>query len=145
MGQDVGAWLRRPMGPTLAAACPPLPHAAYIPPAPSFPQTATDTHTHLTLPSPIPPPHRAAQVKGKRLDTEGGVRTRARARTQAEQWSSVPLRVKIVVLLTDAYVEATTQGGWVGGGGSAGSWAWVGGGAGWWWGGWRALALSPSP
>ncbi|KAI3434732.1 hypothetical protein D9Q98_002793 [Chlorella vulgaris] len=49
------------------------------------------------------------QVKGKRLDTESGVRTRARARAQAEQWSSVPLRVRIVMLLTDAFIEATTQ------------------------------------
>lgn len=62
-----------------------------------------------------PCPHRLSQVpspqvKGKRLDTEGGIRTRARARAQAEQWSAVPLRVKIVVLLTDAYIEATTQG-----------------------------------
>ncbi|KAL4441799.1 hypothetical protein ABPG77_003715 [Micractinium sp. CCAP 211/92] len=52
----------------------------------------------------------AIQVKGKRLDTEGGIRTRARARAHAEQWSAVPLRVKIVMLLTDAYIEATTQG-----------------------------------
>lgn len=50
------------------------------------------------------------QVKGRRLDTEGGIRTRARARTTAEQWSVVPLRVKLVQLLTDAFIEATTQG-----------------------------------
>jgi hypothetical protein len=50
------------------------------------------------------------QVRGRRLDTEGGVRTRARALSQAEQWSVVPLRVKLVVVLTDAYIEATTQG-----------------------------------
>lgn len=49
------------------------------------------------------------QVKGKRLDVEGGIRTRARARAAAEQWSAVPLRVKIVMLLTDAYIECTTQ------------------------------------
>ena len=54
------------------------------------------------------------QVKGKRLDTEGGIRTRARAAAQAEQWSAVPVRVKILMLLTDAYIESTTQGGWVG-------------------------------
>jgi hypothetical protein len=53
----------------------------------------------------------AVQVKGKRLDTEGGIRTRARAAAQAEQWSAVPLRVKIVMLLTDSYIESTTQGG----------------------------------
>ncbi|KAL4434017.1 hypothetical protein ABPG75_000458 [Micractinium tetrahymenae] len=52
----------------------------------------------------------AIQVKGKRLDTEGGIRTRARARTRAEQWSAVPLRIKIIMLLTDAFIEATTQG-----------------------------------
>lgn len=51
-----------------------------------------------------------SQVKGRRLDTEGGIRTRARARTTAEQWSVVPLRIKLVQLLTDAFIEATTQG-----------------------------------
>ncbi|PRW57646.1 importin-9 isoform X1 [Chlorella sorokiniana] len=51
----------------------------------------------------------AIQVKGMRLDTEGGIRTRAKARTTAEQWSVVPLRVKLVQLLTDAFIEATTQ------------------------------------
>mgnify|MGYP001810386154 CR=1 FL=1 len=50
------------------------------------------------------------QVKGRRLDTEGGIRTRAQARLLAEQWSAVPLRVKIIMLLTDSYIEATTQG-----------------------------------
>lgn len=69
----------------------PAPHAIHHPP-----------RTHC--------PHLLRQVKGKRLDTEGGVRTRARARATAEQWSAVPLRVKIVMLLTDAYIEATTQG-----------------------------------
>ena len=53
----------------------------------------------------------AVQVKGKRLDTEGAIRTRARARAAAEQWSWVPLRVRLVVLLTDAYIEANAQGG----------------------------------
>ncbi|PSC72945.1 importin-9 isoform X1 [Micractinium conductrix] len=51
----------------------------------------------------------AIQVKGRRLDTEGGIRTRAQARLLAEQWSAVPLRVKIIMLLTDSYIEATTQ------------------------------------
>lgn len=54
------------------------------------------------------------QVKGKRVDTDTGVRTRARARSQAEQWSSAALPLKIAMLLTDAYIEATTQGGWGG-------------------------------
>lgn len=50
------------------------------------------------------------QVRGKRVDSGGGIRTRARARTQSEEWSSVALPVKIAMLLTDAYIEATTQG-----------------------------------
>lgn len=50
-------------------------------------------------------------VRGRRLDTGGSIRTRARARAQAEQWTQVPLRVKLLMLLTDAYIEATTQGG----------------------------------
>ena len=75
--------------------------------------------SHAILPMPERPNQRGttatkprAQVKGRRLDTEGGIRTRARARTAAEQWSAVPLRVKLVQLLTDAYIEASTQGGW---------------------------------
>lgn len=51
----------------------------------------------------------AVVVKGKRLDTGRAIRTRARAATHAEQWSHVPLRVKLVVLLADAYIEAITQ------------------------------------
>lgn len=49
-------------------------------------------------------------MRGKRLDTEGGIRTRARARGAEEQWSSVALPLKIALLLTDAFIEATTQG-----------------------------------
>lgn len=59
------------------------------------------THMHMS---------RHLQVKGKRLDTEGGIRTRTRARSQAEQWSSIALPLKIAILLTDAYIETTTQG-----------------------------------
>eukprot|EP00887_Chlorella_sp_A99_P007628 scaffold20.g7628.t1 len=50
-------------------------------------------------------------VRGARLDTGGGIRTRARARQQAEQWTIVPLRVKLLMLLADAYIECATQGG----------------------------------
>jgi len=52
----------------------------------------------------------AVVVKGKRVDTGTGIRTRARGVTQAEQWSQVPLRVKLVMLLADSFIEATTQG-----------------------------------
>lgn len=50
------------------------------------------------------------QVKGRRLDTEGGPRTRSRAKTQVEQWESIPLPLKLMVLLADALVEAQAQG-----------------------------------
>lgn len=52
----------------------------------------------------------AVFVKGKRVDTSTGIRTRARGATQAEQWSQVPLRVKLVMLLADSFIEASTQG-----------------------------------
>ena len=52
----------------------------------------------------------AVLVRGKRVDTGTGIRTRARGVTQAEQWSQVPLRVKLVMLLADSYIEASTQG-----------------------------------
>jgi hypothetical protein len=52
----------------------------------------------------------AVAVRGKRVDTGTGIRTRARGVTQAEQWSQVPLRVKLVMLLADSYIEASTQG-----------------------------------
>jgi hypothetical protein len=52
----------------------------------------------------------AVVVRGKRVDTSTGIRTRARGVTQAEQWSQVPLRVKLVMLLADSYIEASTQG-----------------------------------
>ncbi len=50
-----------------------------------------------------------AQVKGRRLDVEGGPRTRSRAKVQAEQWDSVPLRLKLFVLTVDALAEAQAQ------------------------------------
>jgi hypothetical protein len=52
----------------------------------------------------------AVVVRGKRVDTGTGIRTRARGVTQAEQWSQVSLRVKLVMLLADSYIEASTQG-----------------------------------
>ena len=48
----------------------------------------------------------AAQVKGKRLDTESGIRTRSRAATQREQYEAVPAPVQIFVLLADMLIEA---------------------------------------
>lgn len=49
------------------------------------------------------------QVKGKRLDTDSGPRTRSRAAQQAERWDSVPLRLKLFVLTVDALAEAQAQ------------------------------------
>ena len=48
----------------------------------------------------------AAQVKGKRLDTDSGIRTRSRAATQREQYEAVPAPVQIFVLLADMLIEA---------------------------------------
>lgn len=63
----------------------------------------------------------AVVVKGRRVDTATGIRTRASK--QVEQWSQVPLRVKLVMLLADSYIEASTQGG---GEGGAGEWGGAG-------------------
>lgn len=41
---------------------------------------------------------------------DGGPRTRSRAKTQVEQWESVPLPLKLMLLLADAMVEAQAQG-----------------------------------
>jgi importin-9 len=49
-------------------------------------------------------------VRGRRADTDGSVRTRARAKTFAEQWSQVPLKHRLLALLADAYIEADVQG-----------------------------------
>lgn len=40
---------------------------------------------------------------------EGGPRTRSRAKVQAEQWDSVPLRLKLFLLTVDALAEAQAQ------------------------------------
>lgn len=49
------------------------------------------------------------QVKGRRLDTNSGPRTRSRAAKQAEQWDVVSLRLKLLVLTVDALLEAQAQ------------------------------------
>ena len=46
------------------------------------------------------------QVKGRRLDVEGAIRTRSRAAAQAEEWQVVSARVKIFSLLADMLIEA---------------------------------------
>jgi hypothetical protein len=46
------------------------------------------------------------QVRGKRLDTETGIRTRLRAATQQERYEAVPAPVQIFVLLADMLIEA---------------------------------------
>lgn len=46
------------------------------------------------------------QVKGRRLDVEGAIRTRSRAAAQAEQWQVVRAPVKIFTLLADMLIEA---------------------------------------
>lgn len=46
------------------------------------------------------------QVKGKRLDVHGSIRTRSRAKTQAEQWEYVDAPTKIFALLADTLIEA---------------------------------------
>lgn len=49
-------------------------------------------------------------VKGCRTDTSSSIRTRSKALTIKEEWSMVPLRCKIALLLLDSYIEAATQG-----------------------------------
>lgn len=49
-------------------------------------------------------------VKGCRTDTSSSIRTRSKAMTLKEEWSMVPLRSKIALLLLDSYIEADTQG-----------------------------------
>lgn len=48
-------------------------------------------------------------VKGSRVDTGDGIRTRSRAAKTAETWKYIPLRTKLVILLLDAYIEAAAQ------------------------------------
>ena len=45
-------------------------------------------------------------MKGKRLDVDEGIRTRARAKRQAEQWQYVSAPTKIFCLLADTLLEA---------------------------------------
>ena len=51
------------------------------------------------------------QVKGRRLDVDEGIRTRARAKKQAEQWQYVSAPTKIFCLLADTLLEAQEGGG----------------------------------
>lgn len=48
----------------------------------------------------------ALQVKGKRLDIDSGIRTRARAAKQQEQWQYIPASAKLFALLADILIEA---------------------------------------
>lgn len=53
---------------------------------------------------------RGGQVRGRRLDTGGAIRTRSRAAAQAEHWDRIPLRLKLFVLTVEALKEeAHTQ------------------------------------
>ena len=69
--------------------------------------TCTARGARRLLPRPLR--HRGA-ARGRRLDTESGVMTRARRAQRAEAWSEVPLRSKLVQLLIDARIESLTQG-----------------------------------
>ena len=53
-----------------------------------------------------PEEERCIQVKGKRLDTETGIRTRSRAAMQQERYEAVLAPVQIFVLLADMLIEA---------------------------------------
>lgn len=46
------------------------------------------------------------QVKGQRIDVNSKIRTRARAKEQAEQWQMVPLPAKLIALLADSVSES---------------------------------------
>jgi len=46
------------------------------------------------------------QVKGQRIDVNSKIRTRARAKQQAEQWQMVPLPAKLVAMLADSVSES---------------------------------------
>jgi len=45
-------------------------------------------------------------VRGHRIDTGPAIRTRSKAVTMKEEWNSIPLRQKILLLLVDAFIEA---------------------------------------
>ena len=49
------------------------------------------------------------QVKGQRTDVNSNIRTRARAKQQAEQWQMVPLPAKLIALLADSVAESRTN------------------------------------
>lgn len=49
-------------------------------------------------------------VRGQRIDTSSSIRTRSQAATRKEEWSMVPLRTKIALVLLDSYIESMTQG-----------------------------------
>lgn len=51
----------------------------------------------------------ALQVKGHRIDVNSNIRTRARAKQQAEQWHMVPLPAKLIALLADSVAEYQTH------------------------------------
>lgn len=51
----------------------------------------------------------ALYVKGKRIDTAKAIRTRSKSSIMKEEWSTVPLRVKIGILLVDSYIESLSQ------------------------------------
>ena len=46
------------------------------------------------------------QVKGQRIDVTSKIRTRARAKQQAEQWQMVPLPAKLIAMLADSVSES---------------------------------------
>lgn len=46
------------------------------------------------------------QVKGQRIDVNSKIRTRARAKQQAEQWQMVPLPAKLIAMLSDSVSES---------------------------------------
>ena len=51
----------------------------------------------------------ALQVKGRRMDVNSAIRTRSRAKQQAEQWQMVPLPAKLLAMLTDTVTESRAQ------------------------------------
>ena len=54
-------------------------------------------------------------MKGQRIDVDSTIRTRSRAKQQAEQWQMVPLPAKLLSVLTDTVCEAQalkTDGKW---------------------------------
>ncbi|KAK9839772.1 hypothetical protein WJX81_000471 [Elliptochloris bilobata] len=60
------------------------------------------------------------QVKGRRLDMDSGIKTRARARQQADQWHMVSAPARILALMADTLLEAREARGGQGGGSDSG-------------------------